>query len=85
MKQQTFNAPNKQILAALNLVALRIPKMIAEGWLTAAQEPIECLDCGSNNIAVPATYDSLITFVKRQPAQQQATQVQGCEYCRRVR
>jgi hypothetical protein len=25
-----------------------------------AQEPVECLDCGSNNVGFPATYDSLV-------------------------
>jgi len=29
-----------------------------------AQEPVECLDCGSHNVGIPATYDSLINSVK---------------------
>ena len=29
-----------------------------------AQPAQQCLDCGSNNIGVPATYDSLIDSVK---------------------
>lgn len=39
-------------------------------WLDAslkerkAQPAQQCLDCGSNNIGVPATYDSLIDSVK---------------------
>ena len=32
-------------------------------------EPVECLDCGSNNVGIPATYDSLVNSVKSQPAQ----------------
>jgi len=36
----------------------------------AAQEPLECLDCGSSNVGIPATYDSLINSVKAQPAQE---------------
>lgn len=36
-----------------------------------AQEPVECLDCGSNNVGLPATYDSLVDSVKVQPAQEQ--------------
>jgi hypothetical protein len=35
-----------------------------------AQEPVECLDCGSNNVGIPATYDSLVDSVKSQPAQE---------------
>ena len=31
------------------------------------QEPLECLDCSSNNVGLPATYDSLIDSVKAQP------------------
>jgi hypothetical protein len=34
-----------------------------------AQEPVECLDCGSNNVGIPATYDSLVNSIKSQPAQ----------------
>jgi hypothetical protein len=37
-----------------------------------AQEPVECLDCGSNNVGFPATYDSLVNSVKAQPAQEPA-------------
>ena len=33
-------------------------------------EPVECLDCGSNNVGIPATYDSLVDSVKSQPAQE---------------
>ena len=29
-----------------------------------AQPAQQCLDCGSNNIGIPATYDSLINSVK---------------------
>jgi hypothetical protein len=29
-----------------------------------AQEPVECLDCGSHNVGIPATYDSLVNSVK---------------------
>ena len=29
-----------------------------------AQEPVVCLDCGSHNVGIPATYDSLINSVK---------------------
>ena len=36
-----------------------------------AQEPVECLDCGSNNVGLPATYDSLVDSVKVHPAQEQ--------------
>ena len=35
-----------------------------------AQEPVECLDCGSHNVGIPATYDSLVDSVKEQPAQE---------------
>jgi hypothetical protein len=35
-----------------------------------AQEPVACLDCGSNNVGIPATYDSLVDSVKSQPAQE---------------
>ena len=28
------------------------------------QEPVACLDCGSHNVGIPATYDSLINSVK---------------------
>jgi len=34
-----------------------------------AQEPVECLDCGSHNVGIPATYDSLVNSVKAQPEQ----------------
>jgi len=37
-----------------------------------AQEPVECLDCGSHNVGIPATYDSLVNSVKAQPAQEPA-------------
>jgi len=33
------------------------------------QEPLECLDCGSNNVGIPATYQSLVDSVKTQPAE----------------
>ena len=29
-----------------------------------AREPVKCLDCGSHNVGIPATYDSLINSVK---------------------
>ena len=29
-----------------------------------AQEPVECLDCGSHHVGVPANYDSLVDSVK---------------------
>jgi hypothetical protein len=29
-----------------------------------AQETVACLDCGSHNVGIPATYDSLINSVK---------------------
>jgi hypothetical protein len=35
------------------------------------QEPLECLDCGSHNVGIPATYDSLVNSVKAQPEQEQ--------------
>jgi hypothetical protein len=35
-----------------------------------AQEPVECLDCGSHNVGLPANYDSLVDSVKTQPAQE---------------
>jgi hypothetical protein len=37
---------------------------------TGKQESVECLDCGSHNIGVPATYDSLVDSVKAQPVQE---------------
>jgi hypothetical protein len=37
-----------------------------------AQEPVECLDCGSHNVGLPANYDSLVDSVKTQPAQEPA-------------
>jgi hypothetical protein len=33
-------------------------------------EPVECLDCGSNNVGILATYDSLVNSVKSQPEQE---------------
>jgi hypothetical protein len=35
-----------------------------------AQDPVECLDCGSNNVGIPATYDSLVNSVKSQLVQE---------------
>lgn len=35
-----------------------------------AQEPVECLDCGSHNVGLPANYDSLVDSVKTQPVQE---------------
>jgi len=35
-----------------------------------AQEPVECLDCGSHNVGIPATYDSLLNSVKAPQAQE---------------
>jgi hypothetical protein len=36
----------------------------AEGFNDACNPAQQCLDCGSNNIGIPATYDSLIDSVK---------------------
>ena len=60
------------------------------GWLrgeqceicNAAQEPVECLDCGSHNIGIPATYDSLVNSVKAQPAQEPVAYVTGMSFGR---
>jgi hypothetical protein len=48
-----------------------VPKLHPSEWMNAqpAQEPVKCLDCGSNNVGFPATYDSLVNSVKAQPAQ----------------
>ena len=35
-----------------------------EGFNDACNPAKQCLDCGSNNIGIPATYDSLINSVK---------------------
>jgi len=35
------------------------------------QEPVKCLDCGSHNVGIPATYQSLVNSVKTQPEQEQ--------------
>ena len=35
-----------------------------EGFNDACNPAQQCLDCGSNNIGIPATYDSLINSVK---------------------
>ena len=43
-----------------------------------AQEPVECLDCGSNNVGIPATYDSLVNSVKSQPAQEPVAHLWEC-------
>ena len=43
-----------------------------------AQEPVECLDCGSNNVGIPATYDSLVDSVKSQPAQEPVAHLWEC-------
>jgi hypothetical protein len=43
-----------------------------------AQEPMECLDCGSNNVGIPATYDSLVDSVKSQPAQEPVAHLWEC-------
>jgi hypothetical protein len=40
-------------------------------------EPVECLDCGSNNVGIPATYDSLVNSVKSQPVQEPVACVMG--------
>ena len=60
------------------------------GWLrgeqceicNAAQEPVECLDCGSHNIGIPATYDSLVNSVKAQPVQEPVAYVTGMSFGR---
>ena len=41
------------------------------------QEPMECLDCGSHNVGVPANYDSLVDSVKAQPAQKPPSEWAG--------
>ena len=46
------------------------------------QEPVECLDCGSYNIGVPANYDSLVDSVKAQPAQEPVAYVTGMSFGR---
>jgi len=43
-----------------------------------AQEPVECLDCGSNNVGFLATYDSLVNSVKAQPAQEPVAHLWEC-------
>ena len=60
------------------------------GWLrgeqceicNAAQEPVECLDCGSHNIGILATYDSLVNSVKAQPVQEPVAYVTGMSFGR---
>jgi len=42
-----------------------------------AQDPVECLDCGSNNVGIPATYDSLVNSVKSQPVQEPPSEWAG--------
>ena len=41
------------------------------------QKFVECLDCGSNNVGLPATYDSLVNSVKAQPVQEPVHSVQS--------
>lgn len=42
----------------------RIDELTAQLNAQPKQEPVACLECGSNNIGVPANYDSLISSVK---------------------
>ena len=44
------------------------------------QEPLECLDCGSHNVGVPANYDSLVDSVKAQPAQEPVAEIRASSY-----
>ena len=46
------------------------------------QEPVECLDCGSQNVGVPANYDSLVDSVKAQPTQEPVAYVTGMSFGR---
>jgi len=41
-------------------------------------EPVECLDCGSNNVGIPATYDSLVDSIKSQPTQEPVAHLWEC-------
>jgi hypothetical protein len=73
--------PAKRAMAADKFIAIEerkvgerygyVPKLHPSEWMDEpAQEPVECLDCGSNNVGIPATYDSLVNSVKSQPAQE---------------
>lgn len=42
-----------------------VPKLHPSEYMgESVQEPVKCLDCGSHNVGIPATYDSLINSVK---------------------
>ena len=55
---------------------------IKEALAQPAQEPVECLDCGSHNVGVPANYDSLVDSVKAQPTQEPVAYVTGMSFGR---
>lgn len=49
-----------ELFNEIHLLLVQAKKALAQ----PAQEPVECLDCGSHNVGIPATYDSLINSVK---------------------
>ena len=55
----------EEAITALRL-AIDVQNMASESTYkeALAQPSQQCLDCGSNNIGIPATYDSLINSVK---------------------
>ncbi len=42
----------------------RIDELTTQLKAQQKREPVACLDCGSNNVGIPANYDSLISSVK---------------------
>ena len=85
---------SKQRMAADKFIAVEerkvgeryayVPKLHPSEWMDAqpAQELVECLDCGSHNVGIPATYDSLVDSVKAQPAQEPVAYVTGTSFGR---
>jgi len=80
-RRQGGGFPAKRAMVADKFIAIEerkvgerygyVPKLHPSEWMDEpAQEPVECLDCGSNNVGIPATYDSLVDSVKSQPAQE---------------
>ncbi len=72
-KAKQAMAADKFIAAEESKVGERygyVPKLHPSEWMDSPmaadklQEPVKCLDCGSHNVGIPATYDSLINSVK---------------------
>jgi hypothetical protein len=60
--------PIIETMATISVIKEALAQQDAEDHLQAiadfGQEQEQCLDCGSNNLGVPANYDSLITSVQ---------------------